>query len=117
MSAMQRTKGATFEREVARVLGGKRLLEYQQPGDRASRLLGVDVLTDRFAVQCKRYRGYAPVGRLAEVVVPDGGLIPLLVTRADRQKAVVALYLEDFVRLVNANGDGTDAGSAATTGI
>ena len=115
---MQRTKGAAFERKIARAFrayNGKRLLEYQQATDRATGMLGVDVLCDRFAIQCKRYQGYAPISKLAEVVVPDGNLIPLLITKADRQQAVVVIGLDDFLELLHANGDGGNGDGAART--
>jgi len=96
---MSRTKGHSYERKTAQVfqkLGfkdAKRQLEYQEG-------LGVDLAnTGPFRVQCKRYKGYAPITKLEEVPKTSEN-IPLLITKADHKPDVVALYLDDFIRIL-----------------
>lgn len=56
------------------------------------------VNTGRLRVQCKRGRQYAPVARLEEVTASGG--LPVLVTKGDRRRDVVVMYLDDFLRLL-----------------
>ena len=95
---MQRRKGHNFERETANIFKrffpqAKRHLEYQSQ----EALEGVDVKAGPFMIQCKRGRSYAPVTKLYEVQASG---IPLLVTKADRKEAIVALKLGDFIELL-----------------
>lgn len=93
-----RVKGHSYEREVAILLrpvfpDACRLLEYQEG-------LGVDIAnTGPFRFQCKRNKGYAPLSKMYEA--EDGVGIPVLVTKADRKDALVALKLSDFLDLLN----------------
>lgn len=99
MGKSQRVKGHSYEREIARRLRklfpkAERLLEYQ-----ASQAQGVDLKnTGRLAVQCKRYKSYAPVTKIFEVNA--AGKIPVLITKADNQPDMVVLSLEDFLAIL-----------------
>lgn len=104
MSKLSRTKGHSYEREIAiafRKVGfkdAKRHLEYQ-----ACEAQGIDLDgTGKFKVQCKRGRGYAPINRIEEIQVdPIEGGIPVLVTRADNKESMAVLTLKDFLDLVS----------------
>lgn len=97
MGKMSRTKGHAYEREIANALRplfpeACRQLEYQEG-------LGVDIAnTGRLRIQCKRYKGYAPLSKIEEADNGEG--IPVLVTRADRKKTLVALPWEDFIEIL-----------------
>ena len=99
MGKKSRTKGHTYERETAVKFqavfpDAKRHLEYQ-----AGEANGVDLdNTGNLAIQCKRYKGYAPINKIFEVDAP--GKIPVLVTKADRQPDMVILPLADFIRIL-----------------
>lgn len=101
MSKLSRTKGHSFEREVAiafRRLFPKaaRQLEYQEG-------MGIDLAhTGKLRIQCKRFKNYAPLSALEEARGPEG--IPLLVTKADRKEALVALPLKDFIEILQRPG-------------
>lgn len=100
-----RTKGHSYEREIAKRLReeglypeAKRHLEVQR-----SECKGYDLdNTPPFKIQCKRNKKYAPITKLEEPV-PDleEGEVPLLITKGDRQRDVVCLYLDDFIELLH----------------
>lgn len=105
--AYARTRGHTFERAVANRLKeeglypeAKRHLENQ-----AAEALGFDIdNTEPYYIQCKRNKQYAPITKLEEVQLnklPDEA-VPVLVTKGDRKKEVVCLYLDDFIDLLKA---------------
>jgi len=97
MGKMSRTKGHSFEREIAIALrpifpDACRQLEYQEG-------LGVDLTnTGRLRIQCKRYKKYASLSAIEEA--DNGTDIPMLVTKGDRKKILVALPLEDFLKIL-----------------
>lgn len=99
-----RTKGHSFEREVAQALRvvfpkARRHLEYQD-----GECFGVDLAeTGIFRFQCKRGVRYAPLTALSEIQYDAFlGEIPVLVTKGDGLPALVALPLEDFISLLEA---------------
>lgn len=97
---MSRTKGHSFEREIAARLRGVfpkalRELEYQK-----SKALGVDLGgTGRYRVQCKRFRKYANPSRISEIR-SDGEFVPVLVTKADRGETLAVLPLDHLIELI-----------------
>ena len=104
MGKMQRTKGHSFERDIVNVLkkagftDAYRVLESQQRAHRANRESGVDVKAGNLRIQCKRYKGYAPIGKIREVDAVDG--IPVLITKADYKESMVVLSLDDFLAIL-----------------
>ncbi len=97
--AKSRRKGHSFEREVATILKplfphARRKLEYH-PEDAK----GIDLQnTLPLAIQCKRGRNYAPIGKIEEPQIPVGSdKIPLLITKGDRTRPVAVMYLDDFL--------------------
>lgn len=103
MGLRSRRKGHSFEREIARLFKplfpkAQRKLEYQE-GD----CTGVDLKnTGPFKIQCKRYKEYAPLNKIFEV---DEEGIALLITKADSKPTLVALKLEDFLKILHDIGE------------
>lgn len=98
MGKKSRTKGHSYERSVAKKLRHvfpkvERLLEYQE-----SQANGIDLKnTGNYDIQCKRYKGYAPINKIFEV---QGSGVPILVTKADRLPDMAVLPLDDLIRLI-----------------
>ena len=105
---LSRRKGHSFEREIAKIFrektafsGARRHLEYQ--GQEAA--AGVDIIeVGKLAPQCKRGRSYAPITKLFEVGRVKNN-IPMLITKADDSPILVALYFEDFIRIIKDIGE------------
>jgi hypothetical protein len=102
MGKRSRTKGLSFEREIAIALrhvfpNVRRQLEYNETDCN-----GVDLMeTGHYRIQCKRLKKYASLSAIKEVVADEMmGEVPVLVTQGDRQRILVALPLEEFVRLI-----------------
>lgn len=108
MTTAQRLKGHNFERQVAADL--RRVFpdaarNLSEPRDGHT---GVDLVnTGAFAVQCKRYRNYAPIAAIEEI---NGPGVPLLVTKADGKPAMAVLPFDALLQLLD------DIGLAYTTG-
>lgn len=97
-----RRKGHQFEREVAILFrkifpGARRQLEYH-----TADCNGVDISgTGHYRVQCKRGRKYASFTAIKEVTADEFmGQVPVLVTQGDNERILVALPLEEFLRLI-----------------
>lgn len=91
-----RTKGHQFERDIAnkfKELGFKdarRQLEYHSEDAQ-----GIDIQNaGPWEIQCKAYKDYAPISKIEEIKSKGG--IPALITKGDRKKPVIVMYLEDF---------------------
>lgn len=100
---MSRTKGHSFEREIAIALRmvfpkARRQLEYHE-----SDCNGIDLAeTGPYKIQCKRGRKYSSLSAIKEVVADEMiGEIPVLVTKGDNERILVALPLEEFIRLIS----------------
>ena len=101
MGKMQRTKGATFEREIVNLLKSKgynasRNLEQVRSG-------GGDIDLPRWLIECKRY---AKIGRVYEwleqaITSASGSQKPIVVARADNEEAIVIMRLTDFMEVMN----------------
>ena len=97
---LSRTKGLSFEREVANDLkeifpDAKRQLEYQIDECR-----GVDLAnTGSLKIQCKNKKKYVSVNTIEEV---DHGPheIPILVTKALRKPVMAVLPWKDLITLL-----------------
>lgn len=101
-SKKSRRRGHNFEREVANLLkvvfpDARRHLEYQ--GAEAN---GIDIVnTGLYKIQCKRGKKYASFTAIKEVEADEMfGDIPVLVTQGDKERILVALPFEEFLRLV-----------------
>lgn len=122
MGKLSRTKGHSFERQVALWFQEagfpdcRRQLEYH-----VKDAFGVDLQgTGPFMVQCKRGRTYAPITAIEEVNVEDAGdrrwqrreitpefaviepafACPILITKADKKPAMAVLPAEEFFKLI-----------------
>lgn len=101
MGKKSRTKGHSYERATARKLrdvfpNAMRHLEYQT--SEANK--GIDLVnTGQLRIQCKRYKGYAPITKIFEVSGGEGE-IPVLITKADRKPDMVVLSLDDFLKII-----------------
>lgn len=102
MGKLSRTKGHSFEREIAIALRGifpeaRRHLEYQD-----AEANGVDLVnTGKYFIQCKRGRKYASLTAIKEVQCDEAlGDVPVLVTKGDNERILVALPLEEFLNLI-----------------
>jgi len=100
MGKSQRVKGHSFERLVARTFrefykDSFRVLEYQE-----NTANGIDVKAGPFNIQCKRHKSYVPINTIKEIKGDDTNKIKLLITKADRDDAMVCLSLSDFIRVL-----------------
>lgn len=102
MGKLSRTKGHSFERDIANRLkkwiypDAKRHLEYQA----SEALSGIDLVnTGKLAIQCKAYKNYPPMSKIEEVDSSVG--YPTLISKGDRLKPTITMYLEDFIEYVN----------------
>lgn len=101
----QRTRGHSFERECAERLRtiypeAKRHMENQ-----AQEAMGYDLdNTGPFRFQCKRNKKYAPLSCIEEIKDLNGTM-PALITQGDHKKAIVALYFEDFIKILSDVGE------------
>ena len=103
MGKLSRTKGLSFERQIAIKLreifpNARRHLEYQ-----SEEANGVDLVnTGAFRIQCKKLKKYAPITCIEEVVCdPVMGDIPVLITAGDNKPAMAVLPLDDFLKLIS----------------
>ena len=105
MGKYQRTKGHSFERQVAIALrdiypNAKRHLEMQM-----QECAGFDLdNTGPFRFQCKAMKKYAPLSMIEEVK-PSPGIIPGLITKGDNKRPIVAIYLDDFIKILKDIGE------------
>lgn len=102
MGKLSRTKGHSFEREIAKELRDKKIfpeakrkLEYQ-----IDECIGIDLEgTANLAIQLKRYKKYVNPS-LIEEVKNSKDKIPLLITKADKKEAIACLYWSDFLKII-----------------
>lgn len=99
-----RTKGHSFERFIAQCLRvaevfpeARRQLEYHIDDCK-----GVDLVnTGIYKLQCKKLKKYAPLSAIKEIECDELlGDVPVLVTQGDRERILVCLPFEEWVRLV-----------------
>ncbi len=102
MGKLSRTKGHSFEREIAIALRRifpdcRRHLEYQD-----AEANGVDLVnTGAYKIQCKRGKKYCSFSAIKEITADELlGEIPVLVTKGDNERVLVALPIEEFIRLL-----------------
>ncbi len=100
---MSRNKGHTFERKVAILF--RRFFPQAKRGvqTRGGTAEAPDVDGTPWYIECKRMKRCNILGALRQAEEGSGAndlRPPLAVCRNDRDKAVVALYLEDFLKIV-----------------
>lgn len=95
-----RTKGHSYEREIVKRFkklfpNARRHLEYQ-----SSEATGDDIAgTGPLRIQCKRGKRYSSIGKIKEIQGDHG--IHCLVTKGDREKDIICLYLDDFIAILD----------------
>ena len=99
-----RTKGHGFERKIAQAFReffptARRKLEYH-----IDDCNGVDIEdTGRLQIQCKKYKSYAPISKIKEVVAKPGA-IPALITAGDRETPIICMPLSAFMEILRDPG-------------
>ncbi len=100
---LSRTKGHSFEREIAKALRkifpkARRHLENHEE-DAAN---GADLIfTGKYRIQCKRGRKPSSLSAIKQVKADEMfGEVPILVTQGDRERILVAMPWEEFLRLI-----------------
>lgn len=94
-------KGKAFENylagEVRHIFpNAGRMLEFQSGNN-----IGTDLQdTGDFRFQCKAYASYAPLTKIKEVMTTSDVEIPVLVTKGNNQPPIAAVYLIDFIDLL-----------------
>lgn len=99
MSAMQRSKGARFEREVARQLSNDFGVEVGRKLGQA-RDSGNDIDLPPLRIECKRYASIAVYKWMEQCEKGlDEDVIPTVIARADNKKPIVIMRYEDWVEM------------------
>lgn len=99
MPNSSRDKGLKFERDVVKKLKG--LFPNAERAIVGSSLdnSGIDIRgSGRLLIQCKRFKKYVNPGKIEEIKRTDG--IRVLCTREDKKAAIVCLYLDDFINIL-----------------
>jgi Holliday junction resolvase len=111
MSKYARTKGHSFERQIAkelRELGFKnaQTMRASRGGDWSHTDDGRDIVgTPHLAIQCKRMKDYCPVSTIEEIVkYPKEEEIRIVVTKANNKETMCILSWEDFKELIFIKG-------------
>ena len=101
MSKSQRTKGATYEREVCSVLT-------EATGKKVQRNIGQvrdggnDISLEDFLFECKRRKSLGTVEswlKQAEAARTTKDQIPAVIARSDGGKSLVIISLDDFIEV------------------
>jgi len=96
---MQRTKGATYEREIVHTLVERGYIAARNLTQ--TRDGGADIILQDFIIECKRRASIAVYDWLDQATLAaKGRKRPVVVARGDRRESVVILRLEDFLDLV-----------------
>jgi len=100
MGKTQRTKGATYERDIVHDLADHlgvhcvRNLEQTRDG-------GADIVLDRFVIECKRRAGIAVYDWVDQAQAAcKEGQTPIVVCRADRRESLAIMKWSDFLTLL-----------------
>lgn len=104
MAKISRTKGHTYERQIAsefRELGFDEAMTSRETtgGNWQTSDEGIDLaFTEPYHVQVKRFKKYQPIGKINEIdpALPNR----ILITKADRQPAMAVMAWDDLKRLI-----------------
>ena len=115
MSALSRTKGHSFERQIVAEFRSRGWTQAcRQIETNPDAILGIDLLhTQPFSIQCKRLASYAPISNIFQIPTLPAQ-IPLLITKPDASPSIpsipsitmVVLPLSDFLALVSPSSPG-----------
>lgn len=95
MGRSQRVKGATFERDIAHRVGGKRNIGQARDG-------GDDITVAHFRIECKRRKTLGTVQSWlaqATAACTRAGDVPVVVARADHGEPLVLMRFDDWLQL------------------
>ena len=101
MSKSQRTKGASGEREVCRLIWEYLGVEVHRNLSQ-TRDGGTDIAMGSFRIEVKRRKSIGNIYEWlaqSENAAPEPGQIPVVCARADGKKWFVVINLDDFCRL------------------
>jgi len=100
MGKSQRTKGATYERDIVHVLKDALGIDVERNLSQ-TRDGGGDVDLPGYLVECKRRAGiavYEWLDQATRAAKPDQK--PLVIARADRRENIIIMRLDDFLPLL-----------------
>lgn len=106
MGSSQRTKGASYEREVCHQLAASLGLEVKRNIGQA-RDGGDDITVAGLSVECKRRKRLGTVQSWltqAATAAAGKGTTPVVVAREDNGQSIVLMRFPDFLRLFSARG-------------
>ena len=101
MSAYERRKGASFEREISAYLSERLGFVVKRKLGQA-RDAGDDIQVGRFRIECKRRTRIAAYEWLDQCAAASNGAqdIPIVIARADGEDAIAIIRLADLVPLI-----------------
>ncbi len=102
MGKLSRTKGHSFEREIAQIFRAvfpraRRQLEYNEMDCN-----GIDLTeTGPYRIQCKRMKKYVNPSAIEEIKLRNPAAeTPVLITKADHKPALAILPLDSLMQLI-----------------
>jgi hypothetical protein len=99
MGKSQRVKGAQGERDIVNRFKKAGFLDATRNYADKVDGLGVDVWAGALDIQVKTYKNYAPLSKYKEVKSNAG--FKALVTKGNNEPWMIALKLDDFLKIVN----------------
>ena len=105
MGAGQRTKGATYEREVANQLTARFGGKFKRNIDQA-REGGFDIPAGPYNVECKRRKTLTTVmGWMKQcIAATKGGRTPIVIAREDNGESIVIMRFTDWMTMAEDAG-------------
>jgi len=106
----QRTKGASFERDIVHVLQDALGIQVERNLNQ-TRDGGGDINLPGYLVECKRRAGIAVYDWLDQATrAANPAQKPLVIARADRRESIIIMRLDDFLPLLKGtnNAESTD---------
>lgn len=103
MSKSQRTKGATYEREVCDVFTAATGRKIQRHIGQA-RDGGNDITVGKLVIECKRRKTLGTVEgwlRQAQAATVSAEQAAVVIARSDGGKSFAIVYLDDFLKIVD----------------
>ena len=100
MGKAQRTKGASYERDIVHDLSDYLGVDCSRNLDQ-TRDGGADIVLDKFVIECKRRASIAVYDWVdqAQAACKDGQK-PIVVCRADRRESLAIMKWSDFLTLL-----------------
>jgi len=111
MSKMQRTKGASFEREVCAELTGVlgSVVRRNLSQTRGGATEGSDITVGKFSIECKRRARISVYDWLDQATRDAQQNTPVVVARADGRKSFAIMWLDDLLPMLQGEIVGAEA--------